>query len=110
MAGVRRSAAMKNRNGVRCASGNGRPIPVRGQVKIAIVLGLAQSVASFFSSNGRSKKDEHHLGIGRVLEREIISRKWKIRSGCMEADIDTVGNHLQSKLGTDYAPEIEDAD
>ncbi|KAL7617347.1 hypothetical protein Lser_V15G04446 [Lactuca serriola] len=54
MAGVRRSAAMKNGNGVRCASGNGRPIPVRGQVKIAIVLGLAQSVASFFSSNGRS--------------------------------------------------------
>ncbi|KAL4562066.1 hypothetical protein LXL04_034256 [Taraxacum kok-saghyz] len=52
MAGLRRSSEMKDRRSIR--SVNGRTIPVRGQVKVAIVSGLAQSLASLFSFNGRS--------------------------------------------------------
>ncbi|GAB4831280.1 hypothetical protein Ancab_005293, partial [Ancistrocladus abbreviatus] len=32
---------------------SGRPIPKRGQVKMGIVVGIAQSVASIFSRSGR---------------------------------------------------------
>ncbi|MFS7905303.1 hypothetical protein Hanom_Chr01g00046101 [Helianthus anomalus] len=49
MGGIRRSTAAMNRSTVRC-----RPVPVRGQVKVAIVLGLAHSLASFFSFNSRT--------------------------------------------------------
>lgn len=52
MAGVMRSDVMKNRSNIR--SSTFRPIPKRGQVKVAIVLGLTQSLASFFSFNVRS--------------------------------------------------------
>ncbi|KAM0051980.1 hypothetical protein Hdeb2414_s0007g00242931 [Helianthus debilis subsp. tardiflorus] len=51
MGGIRRST---NRSTVRC-----RPIPVRGQVKVAIVLGLAHSLASFFSFNSPHLTNPH---------------------------------------------------
>ncbi|OAY26324.1 hypothetical protein MANES_16G038800v8 [Manihot esculenta] len=50
MAGAR--AAMINGRKI-SRSSSGRPIPKRGQVKVAIVVGLAHSVASIFSLNSR---------------------------------------------------------
>ncbi|KAF1861891.1 hypothetical protein Lal_00026367 [Lupinus albus] len=46
--GIRASSVMMNENIRRCS---GRPIPKRGQVKVGIVVGLANSVASIFSRN-----------------------------------------------------------
>ncbi|OAY26114.1 hypothetical protein MANES_16G022400v8 [Manihot esculenta] len=37
----------------------GRPIPKRGQVKVAIVVGLAHSVASIFSVSSRRAGHTH---------------------------------------------------
>ncbi|OIW20638.1 hypothetical protein TanjilG_18576 [Lupinus angustifolius] len=46
MAGARASGMMNENFTRRCS---GRPIPKRGQVKVGIVVGLANSVASIFS-------------------------------------------------------------
>ncbi|PRQ28791.1 hypothetical protein RchiOBHm_Chr5g0006811 [Rosa chinensis] len=37
----------------------GRPIPKRGQVKMGIVVGLANSVASLFTPHGPSMHKQH---------------------------------------------------
>ncbi|KAE7995591.1 hypothetical protein FH972_000371 [Carpinus fangiana] len=37
-----------------CRRFSGRPIPKRGKVKVAIVLGLVHSVSSIFSQSGRA--------------------------------------------------------
>ncbi|CAJ1936358.1 unnamed protein product [Sphenostylis stenocarpa] len=49
MAGARASGMNNGRSIPRRFSG--RPIPKRGQVKVGIVVGLANSVASIFSRN-----------------------------------------------------------
>ncbi|ESW31259.1 hypothetical protein PHAVU_002G223500 [Phaseolus vulgaris] len=49
MAGSRASSMINGRSIPRRFSG--RPSPKRGQVKVGIVLGLANSVASIFSRN-----------------------------------------------------------
>ncbi|KAI4299310.1 hypothetical protein L6164_032779 [Bauhinia variegata] len=38
---------------------SGRPIPKRGQVKVAIVLGLANSLASIFSRSRKCSSASH---------------------------------------------------
>ncbi|KAL2343974.1 hypothetical protein Fmac_005259 [Flemingia macrophylla] len=48
LAGARGSGMMKKKGG---RSISRRPIPKRGQVKVGIVVGLANSVASIFSRN-----------------------------------------------------------
>ncbi|KAK7400495.1 hypothetical protein VNO78_11703 [Psophocarpus tetragonolobus] len=53
MAGARGSGMMNGRTIPRRFSG--RPIPKRGQVKVGIVVGLANSVASIFSRNTRPR-------------------------------------------------------
>jgi len=60
MAGSRASSMMNGRSIPRRFSG--RPIPKRGQVKVGIVVGLANSVASIFSRNRtRSSASLSHL-------------------------------------------------
>ncbi|GFZ06247.1 Actin cytoskeleton-regulatory complex protein [Actinidia chinensis var. chinensis] len=60
MEGARRE--MMINGGVSSGSGRatyGRPIPRRGQVKAAIVVGVANSLASFFSSKNGSSQLSH---------------------------------------------------
>ncbi|KAK4347104.1 hypothetical protein RND71_033443 [Anisodus tanguticus] len=53
MAGARKEMMMMNMS--RRVEEYGRPIPKRGQVKVTIVLGLAHSLSSIFSTGGRSQ-------------------------------------------------------
>ncbi|CAL5409769.1 hypothetical protein ACSBR2_014717 [Camellia fascicularis] len=58
MAGARREMMINGQNSSgRCTSS--RPSPRRGQVKVAIVLGVANSLTSLFSSKNGSPRLSH---------------------------------------------------
>ncbi|KAL7213151.1 hypothetical protein ACSBR2_015792 [Camellia fascicularis] len=58
MASARRQMMINGGNSTRKCS-SGRPIPRRGQVKVAIVLGVSNSLASLFSSKISSFRLSH---------------------------------------------------
>uniref|UniRef100_A0A3Q7F470 Uncharacterized protein n=1 Tax=Solanum lycopersicum TaxID=4081 RepID=A0A3Q7F470_SOLLC len=55
MAGARKETMMMNGGSISRREEYGRPIPKRGQVKMTIVLGLAHSLTSIFSTGDRSE-------------------------------------------------------
>ncbi|KAG5622655.1 hypothetical protein H5410_007873 [Solanum commersonii] len=55
MAGARKEIMMMNGGNMSRREEYGRPIPKRGQVKMTIVLGLAHSLSSIFSTSDRSE-------------------------------------------------------
>ncbi|KAL4333696.1 hypothetical protein GQ457_07G028840 [Hibiscus cannabinus] len=63
MAGVRRETINGGNFSRRIA---GRPIPRRGQVKVAILLGIAHSVASIFSPTSRRAAASNFLSSDRL--------------------------------------------
>ncbi|KAJ0082830.1 hypothetical protein Patl1_10851 [Pistacia atlantica] len=53
MAGARSAMTMIKGGNLSKRLSSGRPIPKRGEVKVAILVGLAHSVASLFSHTSR---------------------------------------------------------
>ncbi|KAK3188076.1 hypothetical protein Dsin_027637 [Dipteronia sinensis] len=53
MAGARRAMINGGNFSKRFSAATSRPMPKRGQVKVAILVGLAHSVASIFSHTSR---------------------------------------------------------